>query len=133
MCNTFKKNKTNEDITRNCYPIDEVNFPNTLLNNVDQLFLLQENIGLCNIKHIPYQFSIGQYDQSLIDKLKGVLKCDFELKPVSGKNYNGMSCIIRDKYNCPVTPGVTHQSNNGFLFTSNMGSSSQIRFKCHSE
>lgn len=40
MCNTFKKNKTNEDITRNCYPIDEVNFPNTLLNNVDQLFLL---------------------------------------------------------------------------------------------
>jgi hypothetical protein len=46
MCNTYKYTYKSREVKKTYYPIDKELFPKTVLNNITQLKIFKENIGL---------------------------------------------------------------------------------------
>lgn len=130
MCNTFKTNQKDREVIKTFYKVSKEQYPHTVLNNIDDLRIIPENIGLINTPHIATYNITAKFGQDITDKLTTLLNVPFELKPADG--YAGLSCVIKQPYKCPVT-GNLHKSNNAYISKHyDSDNIANVMYKCHS-
>lgn len=144
LCNSWKfdKNKAkNQDgscgapIIKTEFVIDEKQFPNTLLNNITDLRIIRENVGLCKNMYINFgDMSHGyKYGSGIKTDIENLLKVPIELRK-TGNNY-GQYVIPKKAYICPGNPDILHESNNGFVYTKENRATKivSVMFRCLSK
>lgn len=135
MCGSYKYNIKDKTTVKTYYdPIGVCSFKDTIISNIEGLYVIKPNIGLIKQPHYHIESrthtSCAALNPIIKDKLDEVLgPSNYTLKQTDKYNI----CIIKNSYVCPSNESIRHESQNAIIYTKSKGQNIEYYLKCYSQ